>query len=486
MKTCGIALSLVLISGTAFAQEDLDAAIRALAGKISKEGLSGKLADAAASDAGIQAIHEKIDFLLAARISRFERDAVGHLEDYLFIADANGDLHLRPERKPEIDALVQRLILAPRAMTGFSRRADDIVRRLGDTEMDKRAKAAWSDHAFRTAFFHRHPAELRELDDAELLDAAGFRGLERGKDGRLRVAGPYAQELKSRMAGIFEQLEAVKKFEKSYLKLVTQVNDGAARTALTADTCVLFLVGRVVRQVSESSPSPIGALTEADEDNKIEPAISFGTGLALLLPEVKDCEKTLADLVKGLDRIARDIDAAGTEELNVLEFLKNERARVLLAERILDLKEEQKRKADEIMNATIEDGFSAQGDRLSVKKGRFVDGEGKDSPDPLGAELHSVIEEFDGSIRQDFDRIAERCLDPGVIALFEDRPGTYLLMEFRDQVVERLAHSIRTGGIEVFTKTYLTKQGDLYVVRPERAARVEAILKRATDITAGK
>jgi hypothetical protein len=486
MKTCGIALAFVLICGRAFAQEDLDAAIRELAGKISKEGLSGKLADAAASDAGIQAIHEKIDFLLAARISRFERDAVGHLEDYLFSVDANGDLSLRTERKPEIDALVQRLPLAPRAMTGFSRRADDIVRRLGDTEMDKHAKAAWGDHAFRTAFFHRHPAELRELDDAELLEAAGFRGLERGKDGRLRVAGPYAQELKSRMAGTLEQLEAAKKYEKSYLKLVTQVNDGAARAALSADACALFLIGRVIRQVAENSPSPIGGLTEADEENKIESAISFGRGLAELLQEAKEGERTLADLAKGLERITRDLDAAGMEEANLLEFLKNERARVLLAERILNLKEEQKRKTDEIMNAALEDGFSAEGDKLSVKKGRFVDGEGKDSPEQLDAELHGVIEEFDGSIRQDFDRIAERCLDPGVIALFEDRPGTYLLMEFRDRVVERLAYSIRNGGIDVFIKTYLTKKGDAYVVRPERAARVEAILKRATDITAGK
>jgi hypothetical protein len=67
-----------------------------------------------------------------------------------------------------------------------------------------------------------------------------------------------------------------------------------------------------------------------------------------------------------------------------------------------------------------------------------------------------------------------------------DRPGTYLLTEFRDQVVERMAHGIRTGGMEVFIKTYLVKQGDHYVVRPERASRIEAILKRATDIANGK
>ena len=76
--------------------------------------------------------------------------------------------------------------------------------------------------------------------------------------------------------------------------------------------------------------------------------------------------------------------------------------------------------------------------------------------------------------------------DPGVIALFEDRPGTYLLVEFRDRVVDRLAEATRHSGLDVFVRPYLTKQGETYVVRPERAARVEAILKRANDISQGK
>lgn len=486
MKTCGILLSLLLGAATASAQEDLDSAIKALAGKLSKDGLAGKLAEAAASDAGVQAIHEKIDFLLAARISRFERDAVGHLEDYLFTVDAAGDLHLRPERKPEIDALVKKLPLASRAMSGFSRRADDLVHRLGDSEMDKRAKASWGDPDFRTAFFHRHPAELRELDDAEVLDAVGFRGLERGADGKLRVAGPYAAELKGRMAQTFEQLETVKKVEKSYLKLVTAVDDAAARTALSTDGAALFLIGRVHRQLNEGSAAVIGGLSEADEDNKIDAAVTFNLPLPTFLPALKECEKTAGELLKYVHRVVAEIDASGTEELNFLEFIKNARARMLIAERILDLREEQHRKGEEIMNATLEDGFEAAGDKLKVKAGRYVDGDGKDSPEVLGQELQIIIDEFNGAYRQDFDRIAERCLDPGVITLFEDRPGTYLLAEFRDQVVERLADQTRRGGLDVFIRTYLAKQGDVYVVRPERAARVEAILKRATDITAGK
>jgi hypothetical protein len=93
-----------------------------------------------------------------------------------------------------------------------------------------------------------------------------------------------------------------------------------------------------------------------------------------------------------------------------LEFAPDRRIRVLIADRILDLKEEQKRKAEEIMNATLEDGFTADGDKLTVKKERYVDGDGKDSPDALAAELEGIIAEFVGTTWQDFDRIAERCL----------------------------------------------------------------------------
>jgi hypothetical protein len=456
MKTL---LALFFIATSVAAQDDLDGAIRGLAEKLSKEGLTGRLADALAGDAGVQAVHEKIEFLLAARISRFERDAIGHLEDHLFTVDAAGDLHLRPERKPEIDALVKRLPLAARAMTGFSRRADDLVRRLGTGEMEARAKSFWSDPNFRTAFFHRHPAELRELDDAELIDAAGLRG---------RVGGFWAEEYKAMLAHTGEQLDVIKAHEKSYLKQVTQVSDAASRALLTKDSSMLFLIGRVVRQVHEGAAAPIGELVEGNEEQKIDPAVKFTRDLAELVPEVKEFEALLQAMSKDL------------------EFLADPRIRALIVERILDLKEEQKRKAEEIMNATLEDGFTADGDKLTVKKGRYVDGDGKESPDVLAAELEGIVAEFVGTSRQDFDRIAERCLDPGVIALFEDRPGTYLLAEYRDRVVERMAHEIRHGGIDVFLKTYLVKQGDLYVVRPERAARVEAILKRAADITAGK
>ncbi len=371
-------------------------------------------------------------------------------------------------------------------MSDFSRRADDLVRRLGDSEMDKIAKASWNDPVFRAAFFHRHPSELRVLDEGERLDAAGFRGLERQKDGKLRLAGPYAAELKGRMAQTFERLDEIKRLEKPYLKIVAAVEDAGARTVLRSDTAILFLIGRLLRQAAEGSENPIGTLTEADEDKKIEAGLTFSADLLKLAEEVRDCEGSLPGLKVSVDHLTADVDRTGTEELNILEFVKNDRARVLIAEQVVDLAEAQRHKTDEIMNAVLEDGFMPDADKLTVKKGRYVDGDGKESPEALAGELRGVIEEFNGAIRQDFDRIAERCVEADVIGLFEDRPATYLLLDYRDRVVDRLSDAMRQHGLETFLKAYLTKEGDVYVVRPDRAGRVEAILKRAADISQGK
>jgi hypothetical protein len=238
-------------------------------------------------------------------------------------------------------------------MSGFSRRADDLVRRLGDGELEKRAKTFWSDPSFRTAFFHRHPAELRELEDAELIDAAGLRG---------RAGGIWAEEYKGFLERTGGQLEVLKIHEKSYLKLVTQVNDAAARALLTKETSLLFLLGRVIRQVHEGAPEPIGALVEGNEEQKIDPAVTFTKELTELVPLVKEFESVL-------ERLRKD-----------LEFAPDPRVRALIAERILELQDEQKRKAEEIMNATLEDGFTADGDKLTVKKGRYVTATARSRP----------------------------------------------------------------------------------------------------------
>ncbi|HEV3029484.1 MAG TPA: hypothetical protein VG457_18035, partial [Planctomycetota bacterium] len=443
---------------------------------------SARLADVAATDAGVQAIQEKIEFLLSSRVARLERDASGCFEDYLFAPDTNGDLRLRPERKAEYEALRLRLPGALKAMAGFNRRADAIVQRLRETdEMDRLAKTAWNDSGFRSAFFHRHP-ELRELDDAELLDSQGLRGLERQAGGALRLAGPYAQETRDRMAEILDRLEGLKAYEKSYLKQVGAVGDAGARATLSTDTASLFLIGRVIRETNEQSQTPIGTLKEGDEDKKIEPSIAFHLDLAELAASVKECEKMVLVVQALVEPMIRDLAGGGMDETKLIESLKNERARVLLAERMMAGRDEQRAKAEEIMHSTLEEDFTAEGERLTVKKGKYVGEDGKESPKALTDALNAVREEFAGAIREDFDRIAERCVDPEVVGVLENKPGTYLLMEFRQRVLDRLIHLVHQEGFGVFLRAYLVKQGDTYSVRPDKTVRVEALLKRVEQI----
>ncbi|HZE99332.1 MAG TPA: hypothetical protein VE981_20175, partial [Planctomycetota bacterium] len=281
---------------------------------------------------------------------------------------------------------------------------------------------------------------------------------------------------------LFELLEAVKPYEKSYLKLVATVPDAAARATLSSDLAALFLVGRVIRQANEGSQTPIGSVSEADEDKKIEASVAFTVDVAEYAPAVKECEAAVAALKASLDTLATEVAAGATDETNLIGFIRNERPRVLLAERMMAARDEQRGKADEIMASTLEEDFTANGERLTVKKGKYVDDDGAESADALKAAIETVREEFAGTIREDFDRIAERCVDSEVIGVLENRPGTYLLMDFRDRVLDRLVHDVRRQGLAVFIRAYLVKQGEEYSVRPDRTVRVEALLKRAEAI----
>jgi hypothetical protein len=66
--------------------------------------------------------------------------------------------------------------------------------------------------------------------------------------------------------------------------------------------------------------------------------------------------------------------------------------------------------------------------------------------------------------------------------VLENRPGTFLLMDFRDRVLARLVDGVRRQGLDTFIRAYFVKQGDVYTVRADKTVRVEALLKRIEAI----
>jgi hypothetical protein len=465
------------------AQEDLDQAIKELATKISKDGLSGRLAEAAAQDWGVQAIREKIDFLVGDRTGRLDRDPQGYYQDLLFTTDPKGDFVLRPEQKEGLSRLASRMKHPAASMVDFNRRADELAKRLGEaTDYDTRAKAAWKDPAFRLAFFHRHPAELRQLSTEEIADRLLLRGLVPGPDGKLRIGGPSADELRSRMDQTLGTLDMMKPYEKSYLQEVAKVKDADARTLLASEAGIAVILGRLFRQATEGGSESIGGITEGNEGAGRPPEVSFNLGLDELLPVVAAAQEMASQLAGYFERAAADLSSEAEPEQNLLKFLKNGPARLIMAERALFWKKDQASHAEDIMNSTIEDAFEEKDGNLHVKKGRYVNDQKVDSLEALDSELNNVVEEFNGSMRQDFDRIAERSLDPLVLSVFENREATFLLLEHRDIAVGAAVETVKKQGLDLFKKIYLEKQGETFVVRPERTKRMEAILERAKAI----
>lgn len=481
MKTLWVAAG-VFLAGALPAQDELDQRIVELAGKLAREGPGAALADIMPSDAGRQAVREKIDLLVAARTDRFDRDPQAHYENYLFTTDADGLLRLRPERSAALERLRRALSRVPSEMTPFHRRAEKIIQRLaGDGEMEKLARAAWIDSDFRAALFHRHAGDLREYADEDLLGVLLTRGLDRVEEGRLRINPAFKGEIKERVAGMRDQLNTIREFEKAYLKKVAGENNGETRRVAASDAGMSFILGRLVRQVSEGEEHPIGGLLTGEEDKPETRGVSFGKDLSELLDGVRKCTR-LADGLKVIaDRLGAALGDAGPDELELRDFLSDDRARFLLAERMMTFRENQAARADAIFEEILRDGFEADGEALKVKKGRYVDDRGKDNPDVYSAEVRGVKEEL-STAHSPFAQIAERCADSEVARMFEGRMGTHVLEEEMSRAMEELKVPFRKEGFAMFVRAYFVEREGLYAVRPDRELRVFELLSRAKEI----
>jgi hypothetical protein len=464
----------------ACSQEALDEKLAELAARLAKDGPSAKLAALCGSDAGRQALQEKIEFLLQSRVGRIERDPQGHFEDHYFEKDADGNLLLRAGRRAELEALSRRAAAAPKVLEGFNRRADALAARIDDsTPLGKRMKAAWLDPGFRLGMFHRHSADAREGGPQEQLESLLLSSLERGKDGRFRVADASRQAVRELVAGAYGTLDQIKEYEKPYLRKAVAVDDESARRALASEAGILFVLGRLTRQAAEGSEIQIGGLKEAE--NEEERDVSFNVELAELAPSLREAEKLSGDLKARFEALGKELSGSGIDELDLFDFIKNERVRILLAERILGRVDDERRKAAAVFDAIRDDAFEEAGGKLAVKKGRFVDENQAESMEVLEAELRGPIDELDGA-RAPFELVAERATEKAVIDLFENRAATFVLQDEVGRVSAELSAAVRREAFDLFVRTYCSRQGEVFSVRPERAHRVEELVKRADQI----
>lgn len=429
---------ILLLSALLAGQDDLDAKLDALADALRKDGASGVLAELLKSEHGRAAVYERIETLVAAHTARLDRDPQSPYEDWFFSRDERGAFRLRPERQRDWKTLEAQTLKAPERMAPFFKRCDAFVARIqGDGPMEKQARAGWSNPDYRAAYFNLRANELQESSPSDRLSEA-IDQLDLLK-GRLQDMAPLTG---------------------SYFKQAAVVKDDAARSLLVSENAVVAVLGRVLRQSYEGSEKAIAGVSVTDDGQQ---TVSFNLPLAELVPFLKNVEAVLAELALPL--------AAE----------KSVPARVLLAEKVLALQEAQKDVADGIFAEVVEDGFEEAGGALKVKKGRYVDDEQKDSPELLDNEMRSLIDVFRGS-RSALDQLVELCADPAEAAPFANLAATFIVQEHQNTVVEEARQQLRNKAFELFQAHYLEKKGDAWAVRPERAARIDEIVKRSAEL----
>jgi hypothetical protein len=472
----------VFLLGRSARADDVDAKIQELAQKLAKEGASLKLSELIGTPQGLQAVKEKIDFLISWRTGRIERDSQGRFEDFMFELKPDGSLELRSDREDALGRLKRAVERAPRIREAFDRRLDALVARISDTlEVDKKMKAGLAEPEVRLALFHKYLGDARESDLEELLDWTLTQGLTWKADQRLAVGGPHAQDTLDRLKSTTDQLESIRNFEAVYLKEVVKVEDAALRTLASGEAAVIFVVGRIIREGDEGTEDRTGSLTDPDPANNVERAITLNKDLPAIFGRFSAFSKTAEDLKPLFEKIGSALSEDGDGEKELAKFLKNDRARFLLAERILALRDGQAAKADKVFAQLQEDWFVAAGDRLMVKPGRFVDEQKADTPEAVWNELQNGINDFNGG-RTGLEQIAERLNDPSLISLFKNREATFAVNDQIQDLVDRLTEVVRRDAFSDFVKLYLAPEGDGFKVRPERAGRIDDMEKRAEEL----
>jgi hypothetical protein len=472
----------LLSAAAAPAQDEIESGLEQLADQISPDGLHGQLAGLLKTDHGRLAVREAIATLVTRVTNRYDRDPLTAFERHFFSEDEQGNLVLRPERQPELDRLVRRVANRvgnwPEFDAACQKVADAIVE---SDDLARRLKAYWSDPDFRLGLYGRIDPLSREPDADELFSRLIGRALFEGPDGKLRLSGPYRDEVMTgTVAPILGQLEQNEPYEEQASRVAQRLAPAGRVYALIPEGR-LVIGGRLAVYAGEGAEDPIARLFESDVD-----ATEAGPQLkAPIQEEISAISAVRAELAPIVRRTIAQMSAEDSGDQQVLSLLTDDRALAMLAANGRQIREERRVAREGAVNPFREDVLEeGENGALTARKGRFVNENGEDSVDAITNEYEGIKNELAATMDQ-FDEIASRVLDPALVELFESRAGSSALSEHLFMVIEELKQAARERGVERFANSFLIQKDGVYVIRPERERRVEAIARRAEEIRRG-
>jgi len=479
-----LSLAVLSVASRAAADDDddLDLRLQRLGQSLSDDGTAARLAELTRSEGGRKALREKIEFLVSWQLARYEKDPEGAYEDFLFVRGADGTLRVREGREPVVSLLTHDVARAELALRDFDRRADELARRIRDGgPLEARARSFWKDPAFRAALFQRFAPEARETDPDEQFETLFLRSLRTGANGKRRVAEAARAPMMEQLKTWYAEMDALRPYEDSFEKLVGTIRDEVAREAAGSDTALLFVGARLERYAKAGAKDPLGQLLQEYLGKADERGPVLRIDLTRLLAEVARFKEVVWKITAQFEKTARELDDADALEIDLAELLRGERSRLFLVELMLAAAREQRAKGDAFFNALVADGFQEGDNQLAVKPGRYADANGQETVEVLEGEYQAILAAH-AAAHGAFAAIAERCVEPSLVDLFETRSATFMLQAHVQSVVQRLSEAARKEGLQAFTRAYLVKKGDRYGVRPERARKVEELSRRALEI----
>jgi hypothetical protein len=465
------ALAVLLLGLGADAQISEESHLQ-LVSKLSPDGLAGRLAEALKSDWGRKALNERVDLVMAGPLTRIRRASHGHWEDHYFAADAEGRLVLRPERKAEFERLVGRKPLALARFDQFSRRLDELSSRIAEeNELDKGAKAGWSERDWRVGMFNGYVAGGvgdSDLDAEQVLDTRIVLWLTAGSNGTLRISAPGVGPITGLIHEVYGLTDEIKKYEPGYLKIVAKADPATAKAA-SADEVVAIACLKLSAEIRETKADAVTKLLELDPKAAIKDAEAMIREVARLKPR--------------LDAIAAALAADDTRSNDLKTLLSDPRMRVLLVHRLTPTDASLEARFDWYFKNIIPGGWcEAKDDKLVFKRHLFRSHTGENTVQGFRAHTYDSWSFQLRGMQQLFRSTAERCADAKIADILRDFDVLALLRQDEHRISEARAAAVQDLSVETFLKLHFVEKEGKLVVRADREKSIESLLARAEEL----
>ncbi len=441
-----------------------------LTSKLSADGLAGRLGDALKTDWGRRAFQERLELLQA--VSLGGASAHAQWEEHYFAPDEAGRLVLRPERRADFERLKARRAASLARFEKYSKRLDEVGERIvEENELDKAAKAGWKEREWRIGLYNAYVSgglPDSDLDPDQILDARLLVYLHPRADRRLRLSDAGQGPVHQLMSEVYGLLDEVKKYEAAYLKLMARA-DAATAKAASADDVVMLACAKLSQELKAGGDDALTRLVGLDPKQAVEDAQATIRIAARLKPRIDAVAAAMAD--------------DDTRSSDLKTFLKDERARTLLALRLTPSEAETNARLDRFFANVLPGAWcDAEGGKLTFKRGLFKNPNGE-SVQTFRAYTYDTWGGLQlRGMQQLFLSTAERCVDPQVAEVLRDLDLMSVLRQDVARINESRAAAIRHDGVELFTKLNLVEKDGKLVVQPGREKSIESLLARVEEL----